>query len=243
VTSNSESLPNGIVLAPLWRRGFATLIDVLVAITFLASVAATAGGLVFAMSRVARRGVSVSERLRRGLRRCSDWAMPLGTPRRLSLPVRLALAIPAYCVNLRRRNKQSLGARVMGIRRVESQTGGPVTLRSALIRAGAFEIVKLTRKAAIRPLSDRSRARFAELRPERRELEREHAGDPAALQDALMDMYREGRINLLAPMGWLALSIAAVDVLPLLTSSSHQSLPDRLAGIVVVVDEPRNLDH
>ena len=74
-----------------------------------------------------------------------------------------------------------------------------------------------------------------------RELELEHADDSAALQRALMDLYREHNVNPVIPVGLSILSMAATGAAPLMFSSlRRRSLIDRLAGTAVVIDPPKN---
>lgn len=100
---------------------------------------------------------------------------------------------------VRGRNSRMLGARVMGLRRADARTGGPVSIRSALIHTLVTTALgQLTRRilslvAGERPLSSRSACGRALLVP----------------------------LVLEAPALWPPL---------------HQSLPDRLAGIIVVED-------
>ncbi len=80
---------------------------------------------------------------------------------------------------------------------------------------------------------------MAELQPRLDELRRVHADDPDALDQATMKLYREQKINPLRSCWWAILFGAGARTIPLLRSPLRQSLPDRVAGIVVVRSDSR----
>jgi membrane protein insertase Oxa1/YidC/SpoIIIJ len=91
-------------------------------------------------------------------------------------------------------------------------------------------------------LASRVMKRYAErmqaLQPELKELQRAHRDDKAAQQEALMRFYREHNVNPLSScLPTLVISVIAPWV-PALLSPWRQNLPDRLAGIIWVVDNP-----
>lgn len=126
----------------------------------------------------------------------------------------------------------------MGIRTVDARTGGPVTLRSAVIT----QLVNLAYEQLLRRVRAPARRRYKRRRvdAERRvqEIRGTHAGDSAAIQAATAQVYRDNGVNCLAP---LATSMPVILVMPLtaLLSPRRQTVADRLAGIVVVRDRSR----
>jgi RDD family len=99
------------------------------------------------------------------------------------------------------RNSLGPGARIMRLRRVDARTGGPVSVRSALIRS-------LVRTGCLRLVS------HLPLAPR---------DEPPRAQPRLI-LARA----LLAPLVLQA---------PALVPPRHQGLPDRLAGIIVIVKD------
>lgn len=131
------------------------------------------------------------------------------------------------------RNSRGPGARIVGIRRADARTGGPVTVRSALIHYavghGSGAAVKQLTSAATKGQS----ARIKAIQPELREVQRAHAGDPEAAQQATMKLYRDHRINPLNSCGFLLAQLIVMNA-PALFTERSQTLADRIAGIVVV---------
>jgi hypothetical protein len=119
-------------------------------------------------------------------------------PARMRDALRLAGPIVSAAAAVPTRNSRSPGSRIMGLHRVDGRTGGPVSVRSALIRAGF--------SAGVRHLSSRRQPRVSDERP-------------ASLQAC----------------GRAVLILVALEG-PALLPPRHQSLPDWLAGIVVVED-------
>jgi hypothetical protein len=177
------SLPNGLPVAPVWRRIVAGLINLTVAIVPLAG--AGFGGYKL-------RGF-LGPPLRPLTRRLEAWGdahdYESGNGK-LSLRTRMLIEVVGLTVELDSRNRRSLGARAMRIRRADALTGGPVTVRSALIRKWAQRATS----AGLRPLakraSKRSTERMQALQLQLKELQCAHADDEAAQQQALMRFSR-----------------------------------------------------
>ncbi len=160
----------------------------------------------------------------------------------LSPRTRMMIAVVGLTLELDGRNRRSFGARTMRIRRVDALTGGPVSARSALIKHWAQQATG----AGLRPLatrvSKRSADRMQALQPQLKELQRAHADDKVARQQALTRFYGEHNVN---PLRSCAPSLLTplVPSLPVLFSPRRQSLPDRLAGIVWVEEAANALDR
>jgi hypothetical protein len=78
------------------------------------------------------------------------------------------------------------------------------------------------------------------LKPEVRKLAVEHADDRATYLRATFALYSEHGVNPLSPrvLAWLILPPVLIHMIPVWLSPLRQSIPHRLAGIVVVVDRP-----
>lgn len=155
------------------------------------------------------------------------------TPRRVRAfgwAVRLA-SLPA-------RNRRGPGKALVGIRTVDARTGGPVTLRSAVIS----QVVELARERLVgrvrAPTMRRHERRQAEARRRVQEVQAAHAGDPETIQAATLQAYRDTKVNCLAPLA-TGLPVSLVMPLTALLSPRRQTVADQLAGIVVVRDRAR----
>jgi hypothetical protein len=192
-----DLLPDGLELAPVWRRAAAGLINLLVVV----AGPAVAGAAVFAAFKLGltRRLTPAAGVLSRTFdawgERCDSSEKPLG----FSARTRLLISVPGLSLELDGRNRRGVGARATGIRRVDVRTGGPITFRAALIRHVASNGYGLATGRLLRPIAQRSHP--------------------------------------LASCLWPLLSGVVVRMLPLLLSPLRQNLPDRVAGIVVVLDE------
>lgn len=224
------SLPNRLRVAPVWRRLVAVLINLTVTIVPLAGVG-------FGAYKLRR---FLGPRLRPLTRRLEAWGAAHGSESgtgKLSLRTRMLIEVVGLTLELDSRNRSSLGARTMRIQRADARTGGPVTVRGALIRNWAGRATS----AGLRPLakraSKRSTERLQALQPQLKELQRAHADDQAGKQQALMSFYKEHNVNPLGACVPTLLTLVAPS-LAVLFSPRRQSLPDRLAGIVWVDADP-----
>lgn len=135
-------------------------------------------------------------------------------------------------IDVRMRNSRSAGDRVMGLRRVDARTGGPVSVRSAVIKTTVEAAAAELNRLAQRPFEERRRVVVAEAN----EARRYHEGDREAQQRAMAEVLKRHRLR---PWGG-ACSRGLLGVVPLqlpaLWSRRNQSLPEWIAGIVVVRD-------
>jgi uncharacterized RDD family membrane protein YckC len=158
---------------------------------------------------------------------------------RVSSRARIAVQVTGLTFGLDGRNR-SPGARVMGLRSVDLQTGGPISALRVVIRYLAATVLQELRYEVNDVMAGPPTARMRGLEPELRELEHQHMGDQAAQDQAAIDRFSDQHINLLTPWVRVGLSALAFAILPVLLSPRRQSLPDLLAGVVVVVDSPAN---
>ncbi len=161
------------------------------------------------------------------MRRNAEW---LARPRTTRA---VAVATPVGSVLLSR--TRSPGERAVGIRRVDSRAGGPEPLRNAVIRAGLSTAAGQAIRWVNGPHRERGQARYAELERRRQELRERFADDPEARERTMAELGRAyGRDCLTAMVQPVAL--LALPPLTALLSPRHQTLAERLAGVVVVRD-------
>jgi hypothetical protein len=134
--------------------------------------------------------------------------------------------------------RQSPGSRVAGIRPVDTRTGEKVGFRQAAIQVGTRAVWQSLAMRMSAPLLPRRQDEMPDVQSDVEALKLEHAGDQAALQGALMDLYRERRVGphgacLPAILGaLLAVSMEA----PILWTELKQGLPEILARTAIVID-------
>jgi hypothetical protein len=134
------------------------------------------------------------------------------------------------------RNLRSPGFRVVGLRRVDARTGGPISARSALIGV----LFDQSRQAATRPLfrgrAHRGRDRLAELAPKLKEIEHEYEADPQARRRAVVEFYEANKVNPLAGCGWLVAGAIISQLVLAIAIRNGLTAYDRLTGTIVVSD-------
>ena len=229
-TDQYPSLPNGLRAAAVWRRIVAGLINLTAGIVPLA--VAGFGG--YKLRRFLEPRLRPLTRRVEAWREAHDFESGEG---KFSLRTRMLIEVVGLTFELDSRNRRSLGARAMRIRRADALTGGPVTVRSALIRNWAQRATSAGLRGLAKRASKQSAERMQALRPQIKELQRAHADDTAAQQQALMRFYREHNVN---PLGSCVptLLTPVAPSLVVLFSPRQQSLQDRLAGIVWVDEDP-----
>lgn len=136
------------------------------------------------------------------------------------------------------RNSPTPGQRLMRIRRVRFRDGGAVTIRSAIVRYMTNDLLRASAAAIYSPKMRRMQYRVEAIRPALDELEREYAGDRDALERERAAMLSRHDINPLPGIAlWLG-SRVAFDTLCVLVSRDRRSLPDRLAGTAIAIQDP-----
>jgi uncharacterized RDD family membrane protein YckC len=126
------------------------------------------------------------------------------------------------------------GEWLLGIRQVDASTGGPITLRSALIRQVAVRLSTDVINEITRPAIQRASQQARAIKPLLEEIRQRHAGDEQAIGRAVGELYAESDIRPFASCLWPPLAIVAANQLQVIFSRRRQTLPDRLAGIIVV---------
>ena len=147
----------------------------------------------------------------------------------------VAIAVVAVPFEVRARNWRGPGYRALGLRRVDAHTGGPVSVRGALIHLAVTNAWSTSTRLLLRPADKRDGQRRNAMDAEVKAARHAHAGDPDAVQQAVTEVYRRHRLN---PMRSCLPAVASSVLLrlPALWSPLNQTLPERLAGTVVVED-------
>ena len=133
------------------------------------------------------------------------------------------------------RNSRSPGARALGLRRADARTGGPVSVRSALVHVAVEAASGQMNRRTLRPFRQRAEGRLKIVNAELAELRRIHAGDDDALRHAMRDLSKRHRGMSACACGRALLGNVLL-YLPALWFDRNQTLPDWIAGIVVVRD-------
>jgi hypothetical protein len=202
--------------ASLLRRAGAALIDAGLVIGALGA----AGGVAMALARRAD-GWDRLERL-------GDRASTALESKR----VKRGIDVASFLASVGLRNTRGPGMKVMHLRRADARTGGPVTLRSAIIGQVCHWAWGRISPRLWRPRWERHQARMHDLQTELQELRRQHPDDKEA-EAAFYSSHKN-----VIPKGccvWIVLS-HAVQTLPMLFTPRRQTFWDWVAGIVVLRD-------
>jgi uncharacterized RDD family membrane protein YckC len=218
-------------IASLRRRALAATVDLYV-------ILAAAGGGLAVLLKVKKR------RLDRGPQGTGSSETRTSARRRRvmnrlrSRPARfLVQVLSVALIGVPLRNWRSPGARIAGIRIVDAQTGGAVTVRSVLIGAAFDAALRLLLKPLIAPARRRSEAeaaRLQEMAPQVGSLRREHAEDPVAERQAITNLYTADDVNPSRSVNVALLAIAMLTPLTAVLSPRRQTLRQRAAGTLVV---------
>lgn len=207
---------------------------------FLAG-AVDAGVVIIGMAAVVGLGIAAavaSARVRGGRYQDEHVEVP-GTIRefRLSLPVRAVLWVASVAVGVIARDWRSPGFRVLGLRRVDARTGGPVTVQSALVGALFDAARQELTKPLFRSRARRERARRNALLSQLKEIEHRYAADPQARQQAVMEFYKANELNPFAGCGRQVLGPVLSQVILALAIRDGRTVYDRLTGTIVITDQ------
>jgi hypothetical protein len=131
------------------------------------------------------------------------------------------------------RNVRGPGARVAGIRRVDARTGGPVSIRSAIVAHVISQMWGALTNHLLAPVRNARIAKLKTLQSQFDRLQRERRGDA----EALSTLYREHGVNPFASCTWIVpqIALACAIQLPTPWSPVRRGLVERLAGTVVVM--------
>jgi len=234
------SVRKGLVVAPMRLRALAMLINLGVVVGGLATLVGAAIILVKAggARRVADTSLAraVGRRLEARVREHNPQHTP-AEPRR-STRARIATETLGVATAIRGRNARGPGQRALGLRTVDVRTGGPVSVRSALIALALRRARSQIVTRALGPELRRRAARQTDAAPFIRAAQDAHRGDPEAASEAMMAIYREHAVN---PFATASLGLAGVLANALLDLPTlyltGRTLRDLLAGTVLVLED------
>lgn len=216
-------------VASLRRRFVASLLDAVVVVVAVVGTPALGFKLFGSRRTVRRLGASW---IARAARRRAERGREVGGSKRF----RWALTVVFFVGGVLTRDWRGPGAWMLGVRRVDAGTGGPVELRSAVVRGVVTTAWQLIGNWLFAPVHDRAGARRRAIEPEIEELRREHAGDQEALNLAMMRLYEEHKVNPSCVWVLPRMAFSLAQELPAIWSPRNQGLADRLAGTEVVVE-------
>ncbi|HTX12526.1 MAG TPA: RDD family protein [Solirubrobacteraceae bacterium] len=213
----SEVGPPGLKVASLWRRLGAAAIDTVVFVP-PALVVFAGGGALYVLWR------------RRGEHEPDDW--PVFKP---SSRWNLVIWSATTAARVPSRNWRTPGYRALGLRRVDVRTGGPLSARNVLVQAIVAMASGELRRQLMHPWVMRKKRRLEALQPELAQIRRAHPDDPEAQHQALKEFSKRNHVNPAASCAPPLLGSAVMQA-PVLWSRLNQTVPERLAGVVVVQD-------
>lgn len=233
-------------------RLLAGLVDGAVAILGIAAVVGLGIGLALAYSRVRSNAdaealdedqneeeavpASDSPAADHGPSEWSDALQPRQRGFEQSRSLRAAIAGAAVGLGVAGRNWRGPGFRIVGLRRVDARTGGPVSVRSGLIGVLFTQARSGVTKPLLRAGSDRERHRIDQLAPKLREIERLHAADRQAHQRAVRELYETNDVSVLAGCMWPLARLIALQLVQGVAIRDRRTIYDRVTGTIVVID-------
>ena len=132
------------------------------------------------------------------------------------------------------RNWRTPGYRALGLRRADILTGGPVSVRGAVIQQAVVIASTQLRRQLLRPWRRRSQKRMEAMRAKVKQAQREHPGDHEAQRLATQGEFgpSEAAGSCGPPLAAALFMQSAV-----LWSPLNQTIAERLAGTIVVIIE------
>jgi hypothetical protein len=219
--------PGSLQLAPMRRRFLAALINATIVIV---AVALTLGVGVLVGRRILDRRSA-----RRGRTRAEgeDWRALSALFQ--SKPGKLVLHLVGPAITAVATAHRSPGFRLLGLRRVDAQSGGEVTRRQELVSSVIRDASRIISNRLFPAAKVVGSLDHEKLHSELDAARREHRADREAMHRAMMRIHRANhpRVSCLRALPRVVFALATE--LPV-WSSQKQSLPDRLAGIIIIVD-------
>jgi hypothetical protein len=219
-------------VASLRRRFAALLLNLLIGISALLVVVAAGVGIF----RVVRKRW-INLKLFRGLA-LRGARIPVQLQ---SEPAKRVLPVIVFAASVLTKERRGAGFRLLGLRLVDARTGRDVSRRQELVRAGTRQAWKLLCRRLIPAPKAQASPTHEKVRSEMEAARRRFANDQEALQREVMRIYQEKKVEPVRASFLPVLRrfplIAAMD-LPMFWSPLKQSLPDRLAGTVIVRNRP-----
>jgi uncharacterized RDD family membrane protein YckC len=218
-------------LAPLWRRSLAWLIDFwnIFAVATAGTGALVSGAVL--IGEFAERNAPFNGWLDRWVLRTDQ---PESSPFTLPARWRPALFGVGLADAILRRNRRTYGQAAMRLRRVDASTGGPVSIRSAIVRYVVSALISALAKRVTARANQRWRERLNALKPEIAELGRKHPEDLGPLLRDLWALARKRGADPFAPVKASIATQTAAHFLCMLLAPKQQGLSDVVAGIATV---------
>lgn len=133
------------------------------------------------------------------------------------------------------RNWRSPGFHVVGLRRVDARTGGPVSVRSAVAGLLFDQALQRVTGTLFRSRTRRWQDLNRTLEPQLQEINRKYAADPQARQRAVMELYKANGLNL-AGCGLMFVPGFVSQLILALGAHGGRTVRDRVTGTVVIFD-------
>lgn len=125
---------------------------------------------------------------------------------------------------------------MIGLRRVDARTGGPVSVCSALIGQVFDQAWRAATKPPFDSQTQRRQDRLSALESQVKALKRQHPGDPQAHHRAVMELYEANDVNPFAGCGWQLARPVGSQLAFALASRDGRTVRDRITGTSVVAD-------
>ena len=136
------------------------------------------------------------------------------------------------------RNWRSPGYKLLGLRRVDLRTGGPVSVRSAIVQSAVALALYQVNRELLRPWRLGSQRRLAAVQAEVDEFRRAHPDDldGDALKEAMEEIRKRHKLSAGRSCATPLLAGTAIQA-TMLASPLNQSPTERFARVVVIVED------
>jgi hypothetical protein len=134
------------------------------------------------------------------------------------------------------RNSRGPGFRAVGLRRVDARTGGPVSVRSALIGQAFDQACQAATKPPFDSRAQRRQDRLSALEPQIKAVKRQHTDDPQAQQQAVMEFFKANNVQPFTGCGWMLARPVISQLVLAAGSRDGRTVRDRITGTAVIVD-------
>lgn len=214
-------------VAPLRLRLQAALVDSAIIVAGMG--AAMGGGVAGAVLYKRVRGDKGDPPVDRNRWDATRWSSRSRQLRGAVWGASAGLAIPT-------RNWRSPGYRLVGLRRVDARTGGPVSVRSVLIGQSFDQVWQPAWGSLFRSRLQRHQTRLQALAPQLRAVQRRAASDPQARSRAIKEFYASNSVNPVGACGWVVAGPFLSQVVMALSARDGRTIRDRITGTRVIVE-------
>jgi uncharacterized RDD family membrane protein YckC len=218
-------------LAPLWRRAVASTITGAGA---TGEILTLAGTLVGAFVAVGETNEKVLDVLNRKLPSPKDRREP-AKPKRWIEPGPMAAQL---VIDVHQRNWQTNGRRWMHVRRVDVADGGPVRVRSAIVRSLVSWLVSRSISRGIEIDLKRRDGAWDRIKPEFVQIVRDHPDDWRRAARKILRLANENRANPFTPLLFIPAAQLVIHLISITLLSKRQGIADLLGGTVLVMEDP-----